>query len=68
MDQKKIDRINELYKLSKQRTLLTEQEKQEQTELRNEYRAAMRLSLVTSMDNTVIVTPDGKKQPLKRNK
>ncbi len=40
MDQKKIDRINELARKSKAEGL-TEAEKAEQTELRNEYRAAV---------------------------
>ncbi len=60
MDQKKIDRINELSKKSK--TIgLTEAEKAEQTELRNEYRAAFRRSLSSQLDNTYIMEPDGTK-------
>lgn len=60
MNQEKIDRINELSKKSK--TIgLTEAEKAEQTELRNEYRAAFRRSLSSQLDNTYIMEPDGTK-------
>ena len=44
MEQSKIDRINELYKKS-QETGLTDEEKQEQNELRREYIEAMKTSL-----------------------
>lgn len=60
MDQKKIDRINELSRKSKA-IGLTEAEKAEQTELRNEYRAAFRRSLSSQLENTYIVEPDGTK-------
>lgn len=61
MDQKKIDRINELSRKSK--TIgLTDAEKAEQTELRNEYRAAFRRSLSSQLDNTYILEPDGTKR------
>lgn len=60
MDQKKIDRINELAKKSKNEGL-TEAEKAEQTLLRNEYRRAVTGNLAAQLDNTYILTPDGKK-------
>ncbi|HRR76017.1 MAG: DUF896 domain-containing protein [Ruminococcus sp.] len=63
MDQKKIDRINELARKSKAEGL-TEAEKAEQTELRNEYRAAVTGNLRGQLENTYIVTPDGKKKKL----
>ena len=44
MDQKKLDRISELTRISRVREL-TEEEKVEREALRNEYRAAMRASL-----------------------
>ena len=44
MEQSKIDRINELYKKS-QETGLTNEEKQEQEELRRKYIEAMKTSL-----------------------
>lgn len=61
MDQEKIDRINELARKSKT-VGLTEEEKAEQTELRNEYRRAVTGNLSASLANTYIMTPDGKKR------
>lgn len=66
MDKAKIERINELARTSKQRPL-TEDEKAEQKLLRDEYRASFRLSLVSQLDNTVIVSPDGTRKSLKKN-
>lgn len=60
MDQKKIDRINELARKSKT-VGLTDAEKAEQTELRNEYRRAVTGNLAATLENTYIMTPDGKK-------
>lgn len=60
MEQKKIDRINELARKSKT-VGLTEEEKAEQTELRNEYRRAVTGNLAATLENTYIMTPDGKK-------
>lgn len=60
MEQKKIDRINELARKSKS-VGLTAKEKEEQTMLRNEYRADFRRSLASQLDNTYIVEPDGTK-------
>ena len=67
MDQKKIDRINELARKSKNDGL-TEAEKAEQTELRNEYRRAVTGNLAAQLDNTYIMTPDGKKRKVGRNR
>lgn len=61
MEQKKIDRINELAKKSKS-VGLTEEEKLEQTALRNEYREAFRRNLASQLDNTYIMEPDGTKR------
>lgn len=61
MEQKKIDRINELARKSKAEGL-TEEEKAEQTMLRNEYRAAVTGNMRLQLENTYIVTPDGKKR------
>lgn len=66
MDKAKIERINELARASKQRPL-TEDEKAEQKLLRDEYRASFRLSLVSQLDNTVIVSPDGTRKSLRKN-
>lgn len=60
MNQKKIDRINELARKSKT-VRLTEEEKAEQTALRNEYRQSVVGNLAVQLDNTYIMTPDGKK-------
>lgn len=60
MDQKKIDRINELARKSKTEGL-TDSEKAEQTELRNEYRASVTGNLMQQLERTYIMTPDGKK-------
>lgn len=58
MDKSKIDRINALSRLSKERPL-TEDELAEQTALRNEFRASVVGNLKGQLDNTVIVRPDG---------
>ena len=60
MDQKKIDRINELAHKSKAEGL-TDAEKAEQTQLRNEYRQSVVGNLAAQLNNTYIMTPDGKK-------
>ncbi len=67
MDQKKIDRINELARASKMREL-TAKEKAEQTELRNEYRRLVVGNLSGQLSNTVIVRPDGSRTPVVRKK
>ncbi|SHM23602.1 DUF896 domain-containing protein [Ruminococcus flavefaciens] len=67
MDQKKIDRINELARKSKNEGL-SEAEKSEQTELRNEYRRAVTGNLAAQLENTYILTPDGKKRKVGRNR
>jgi len=68
--QEKIDRINELARKSKS-VGLTENEKEEQKILRREYVDAFKASLVSQIDNTVIVRPDGSREKLsdkKKNK
>lgn len=64
MEQKKIDRINELARKSKT-VGLTDAEKAEQTELRNEYRRAVTGNLAATLENTYIMTPDGKKTKIR---
>lgn len=61
MNQQKIDRINELARKSKS-VGLTEEEKAEQTVLRNEYRQSVVGNLRAELNNTYIMTPDGKKR------
>ena len=65
MDQKLLERINELANASKVREL-TEEEKKEQAALREEYRIQFRASLRGILDNTVIIRPDGTKEKLKK--
>ena len=61
MTQEKINRINELAK--KQKSVgLTEEEKQEQYVLRREYIDSFKMSLVSQLENTYIVNPDGTKK------
>ena len=65
--EEKIRRISELAKKSRTPEGLTEEEKAEQAGLRAEYVAAMKQSLRSQLDSTVIVRPDGTRQPLKKN-
>ena len=67
MEKAKIDRINELARLSKQRAL-TEAEKAEQAALRAEYLAEIRASFGAMLEHTVIERPDGTREPLKRKR
>ena len=68
MDQKKIDRINELARIAKEREL-TQAEQEERAVLRREYIDAYTANLRATLDNTVIVRPDGTREKVKqRNK
>ena len=58
MDASRIDRINELYHKS-QSVGLTEEEKEDQARLRQEYVAAIRGSLRNNLNNISIKEPDG---------
>lgn len=58
MDQKKIDRINELYHKSKGEGL-TPAEKEEQAKLRKEYIMAIRKNMRGTLNNISIQNPDG---------
>ena len=66
MEQKKIDRINELARKSKTEAGLTEEEKAEQAVLRREYIDSVKASLVGHLENTTIVRPDGSKEKVSR--
>ena len=61
-----IDRINELARKSKS-VGLTEDEKAEQAKLRAEYIKLFRNNLIGTLENTVIVTPDGQRKKLERD-
>ena len=65
MEQTKLDRINELARIAKLRAL-TEEESAERDILRREYIAEWRQGAMQVLDNTYIVTPDGKKHKLQR--
>lgn len=65
MEQYKIDRINELSKLARQRTL-TEDELAERATLRAEYLSAICISLESQLDNTYIVDEKGNKRKVRR--
>ncbi len=60
----KIDRINALAKKAKSPEGLTPEETAERDRLRQEYIAAYRASLVSQLENTYIVEPDGTKHKL----
>lgn len=61
MEQKKIDRINELARLAKEREL-TEAEQAERQVLRREYIDSYKRSLEMQLQNTTIMYPDGSKK------
>lgn len=65
MDHKKIDRINQLAKLAKEREL-TAEEQAERTALREEYIAAFRGNLEAHLKSITIQYPDGSKKKLER--
>ena len=66
MKEEKIKRINELAHKSKTPEGLTEEEKQEQAILRQEYINSFKASLIGQLENTYIVRPDGSKERLER--
>lgn len=63
MEQKQIDRINALARKSKT-VGLTDEEKAEQQQLRDAYRAAFRRNLQSQLDNTYVVDEKGNKRKL----
>ena len=58
MNQEKINRINVLYRKSKNEGL-TEEEKAEQKQVRQEYIMAIRRNLRGTLNNVSILNPDG---------
>lgn len=64
MTQEKINRINELARKKKSEGL-TEAELEEQAILRREYIDGFKRSLVSQLENTYIVEPDGTKRKVK---
>ena len=65
MERSKLDRINELARLAKEREL-TPEELSERDTLRREYVAEWRRGAEQVLDNTYIQTPDGKKHKLQK--
>lgn len=65
MEQKKIDRINELARKAKAEGLTLE-EHAERSALRNEYLADIRLNLQAQLDHTYLVDETGKKTRLRK--
>lgn len=65
MEKAKIDRINELAHIAKEREL-TPQETEERAALRKEYIEEFRRATIDVLEHTYIQTPDGKKHPLPR--
>ena len=67
MEQKKIDRINELAR--KKKTVgLTEAELAEQAELRKEYLDGWRANMEQILEGMVIQRPDGTRETLKKKR
>ena len=66
MDQKQIDRINELARKAKSPEGLTEWEEAERAALRREYVDSVLGSLRGQLDNTYIVDETGQKRKLKK--
>lgn len=67
MEQKDIDRINELARLAKEREL-TEEEKVERGKLRRAYIDAVKANLEGQLSNTWLQNPDGTRTRLEKRK
>lgn len=65
MEQIKLDRINELARIAKQRELSPE-EAEERAALRKEYIEDFRRATIDVLENTYIQTPDGVKHKLQK--
>ena len=64
MDQKKIDRINQFARRVKAGETLTAEEQAERDALRREYIASVKENLMSQLDNTYLVEPDGTQHKL----
>ena len=67
MEQKDIDRINELARLAKKREL-TEEEKEERGKLRRAYIDSVKANLEGQLNNTWLQKPDGSRVKLEKRK
>ena len=65
MENSKLERINELARLAKERAL-TAEELAERDALHREYIAEWRQGAIAVLENTYVVTPDGKKHRLQK--
>ncbi len=65
MENSKLNRINELAKLAKERSL-TPEEVSERDALRKEYIAEWRRGAELVLESTYIIGPDGKKRKLQK--
>lgn len=65
MEQKDLDRINELARLSRERAL-TDEERAEQKQLRADYLTAFRRNLMARLDDAEWVDEQGNRIPLRR--
>ena len=65
MENSKLQRINELARIKKEREL-TAEETAERDALRKEYLDGWRKGAIEVLENTYIQTPDGKKHKLQR--
>ena len=65
MEQSKIDRINQLAHLAKERELTAEEQAERQT-LREEYLAEWRRGASEALDNTYVVDENGVKRKLQK--
>jgi uncharacterized protein YnzC (UPF0291/DUF896 family) len=68
MDQKQIDRLNELARKAKSPEGLTEWETAERAALRREYIDSVLGNLQSQLDNTYIVDEKGNKRKLEKKK
>lgn len=66
MKPEEIERINALAKKAKTPEGLTPAEKEEQAALRRRYIDAFKRNLVSQLDNTYVVEPNGEKRKLQR--
>ena len=66
MEQKKIDRINELARKAKTPQGLTPEELRERDILRREYIDAFKASLTAQLDSTVVQYPDGTRRKMRK--
>ena len=64
MEQHKIDRINELARKAKTEEGLTPEELAERDALRREYVDSVKANLVSQLEHTYLVEPDGTKHKL----